>query len=176
MQSKILAILFWTLSAASAVGATVEEVFLGSLDAPRELRYADLSTPTPTLLLYQDGRCTLVVNTAVAGRNTGIGMVVSVAHEVGHCIALRAGLQVVSDGTTRFGESFADVYALAWVRKNKAGDLSAATAWLINQRLASRRISFAYDTVTAIRLAAAALAEVDSNFDPEEWTTEFFKP
>lgn len=151
-----------------------EEIFLGELESPRDIFYAEVRSPSPTLLQYfnEDKRCRLIVNSLILPYFDKAALVISVAHEVGHCYALRNGLQKIEDGTTRFGESFADVFSLVWVSKYEPELFDSAYMFLLRNRMHDRGINFAYDTLFAINRAKSMLP---TDKDPLEFTLHFFK-
>lgn len=116
------------------------------------------ATPTPYMTGYipETRECHLLVNTSVS-EPTGLERIVSIAHEAGHCQALRAGLQKIDGGATRYGEAFGDAFALAWISANVPDQLDAAAYMLWGRRGLDRQLDPAYNTLLIIRLTRASL-------------------
>lgn len=126
------------------------------------------SDPSPYSTGYypESKTCFLLVNTAVPA-SVGIEKEVAIMHEAGHCHELRLGLQDINGGATRYGEGFADVFALAWISKNDPDKFQEASFWLLQKRNLDRQANPAYNTLLIIRRAMISLPSGEL---PEEFT------
>lgn len=145
------------------------------LEADGPIAYRELDNSriaSPFMTAYDPGTktCILVSNIAF-GQLNQLAHDISSAHEAGHCVLLRAAIINIDDGASRLGETFADVYAIAWMYYNKPERFEEAVNWLVERRVASRRISASYDTIAAIYRAKRLLAPGKT---PAQFTLELF--
>jgi hypothetical protein len=131
-------------------------------------------TPAPFMTGYQPKfkRCELLVNTS-APQPTGLSRRIAIAHEAGHCHALRLGLQQIDGGVTKFGETFGDVFAVTWISKHEPENLDKAVELLFAERGMNRQVDPAYNTLFMIRRARIALP---SEKDPLQFTIDLLAP
>lgn len=112
--------------------------------------------------------CTIMVNTASPmAALQGSQLLVTLAHEAGHCHAMRRQLQAPSSIPTRFGEAFGDVFALAWISKNQPTELEEAHQYLLKVRSENRQFNPAYNTLLLVN---RAMAQLPSTVDPVQFT------
>lgn len=138
--------------------------------ALRQLDNSQIASPFMTAYDPSTKTCILVSNIAF-GQMNELAHDITVAHEAGHCVSLRAGIINIDDGASRLGETFADVYAIAWMYYNKPERFEEAVNWLVQRRVASRRINASYDTIAAIYRAKQLLAPGKT---PAQFTIELF--
>lgn len=132
------------------------------------------ATPTPFMTGYQTKSrlCSLLVNTS-AVQPTGLGRMVDIIHEAGHCRSLRLGLAVIDDGVTKYGEAFGDVFVLAWFSKYHPDLLDKALEHLYAERAVNRMIDPAYNTLFVMRRARVGLPTTK---EPVDYTIEVLAP
>lgn len=123
------------------------------------------ATPTPYMTGYvpETKECHLLINKSVK-EPEGLAKTVALAHEAGHCVALRNDLQKIDGGVTRYGEAFGDIYALAWISKNQPADLDAALNFIWQERSLNRQFDNAYNTLFVVRMARNQLPTTKSVF------------
>jgi hypothetical protein len=123
-----------------------------------------------------DGECHLLLNRSVNLAVPDLDRKIALAHETGHCVALRLGVQTMEEGTTRKGEGFADVWALAWVQLTENSQtLHAAYERLLEMRQMSRRVDPNYNTILPVRLAGEDLIAARTLVDPIQFTLDFMR-
>jgi hypothetical protein len=115
--------------------------------------------------------CALLVNMDVAEIEEPL-LTISLAHEAGHCYALRTGNQDINQRPTRYGEAFGDVFGLAWMARHRPDLYQAAASALMQQRMRDRRVNQIYDTLLPMKQAMAALPTVK---DPLTFTLDLLK-
>ncbi len=136
------------------------------------------SSPSMVMTGYDsiDGECHLLLNRSANLVVSDLDRKIALAHETGHCVALRIGAQTIQEGTTRKGEGFADVWALAWIQLTENYQtLHAAYARLLEMRQMSRRIDPNYNTILPVRLAGEDLIATRILVDPTQFTLDFMR-
>lgn len=154
--------------------ATPDPVQEFSREGPFQQFEVQAASPTPFLTGYipETRECHLLINTSVP-QPEGLERTVALAHEAGHCYALRHGLQGIEGGATPYGEAFGDVFALAWVSRYLPAQFEEALILLYAHRSLDRRIDPAYNTLFVMRRASITLP---SNKDPGEFTRDLLNP
>jgi hypothetical protein len=123
-----------------------------------------------------DGECHLLLNRSANLVASDLDRKIALAHETGHCVALRIGAQTIQEGTTRKGEGFADVWALAWIQLTEnSHTLHAAYERLLEMRQMSRRVDPSYNTILPVRLAGEELIATRTLVDPIQFTLDFMR-
>jgi hypothetical protein len=145
---------------------------------PVEIYSVDTDQPTPFLTGYipETRTCHLLVNNA-AIQPTELEYRIQVAHEAGHCVALRTGKQTLGDlgiSNRRYGETFGDIYALAWVFVNEPQNLDEAFRLLSETRKRDLRQDRAYDTLRGMNLAYRLLKSSTTG-DPATFTLKLYE-
>lgn len=153
LAAFFLAAFFLTLAGAAPV-VTPERIW-AELKQPGQVVHVNASSPTPFMVGFRGDECQLLVNDRME-RSVGIALVLAVAHEAGHCEAVKAKVHL-RDEVSRRGEGFADVYALAWVSVNRPEQLDEAFQLLMSWRKQSRRENGAYDTLFILNFARVSL-------------------
>lgn len=121
-----------------------------------------------------EGECHLLLNRSANLVVSDLDRKIALAHETGHCVALRIGAQTLREGTTRKGEGFADVWALAWIQLTESSQtLHAAYERLLEMRQMSRRVDPNYNTILPVRLAGEELTATRTLVDPTQFTLDF---
>jgi hypothetical protein len=148
-------------------------------DGPVEIFSIETDQPTPFLTGYipETRTCHLLVN-RMAVQPTGLEYRIQTAHEAGHCVALRNGKQTLGDLSTanrRYGETFGDIYALAWIRVNEPESLDEAYRLLVETRSRDRRQDQAYDTLRGMRTAYSLLKMAAGTGDPAAFTLKMYE-
>lgn len=123
-----------------------------------------------------DGECHLLLNRSANLEVPSLDRKIALAHETGHCVALRVGAQTIREGTTRSGEGFADVWALAWIQLTESPQtLRLAYERLLEMRQMSRRVDPNYNTILPVRLAGEELLSARTPIDPTQFTLDFMR-
>ncbi len=147
-------------------------------DGPVEVFSVDTDQPTPYLTGYipETRTCHLLVNRN-AIQPTELEYRIQTAHEAGHCVALRNNKQVLGDLSTanrRYGETFGDIYALAWIKAHEPESFDAAYQLLIDTRKRDRRQDQAYDTLRGMTLAYRLLSTGEA-VNPTTFTLKLYE-
>jgi hypothetical protein len=131
-------------------------------------------TPSPYLTGYipETKACHLLVNRSVQTPR-GLEQRIQIAHEAGHCFALRRGLQSIGGGATRYGEAFGDVFALAWISSTEPENLQEAVQYLVDHRALDRQLDPAYNTILMI---LRARTQLPTTKDPVQFTIDLLGP
>jgi len=120
--------------------------------------------------------CHLLLNRSANLIVSDLDRKIALAHETGHCVALRLGVQTIQEGTTRKGEGFADVWALAWIQLTESSQtLHSAYERLLEMRQMSRRVDPNYNTILPVRLAGEDLIARRIPVDPIQFTLDFMR-
>lgn len=173
MKRLIAALLFCVSTVAMAIPEF--EVFKKELEYSGPVEEIEVNAASPSYFMTgyspETKRCALLINQR-AIIPEGVLLIVSLAHEAGHCYALRMGLQDISKTPTKYGEAFGDVFALAWIAKNRPDIFQQAVGELLEQRKRDRRQNSVYDTLFIIRVAQSQLPTLK---DPIDFTVEVLK-
>ena len=148
-------------------------------DGPVEVFSVDTDQPTPYLTGYipESKTCHLLVNRS-AVQPIGLEYRIQTAHEAGHCVALRNGKQSLGDlsiGNRRYGETFGDIYALAWFRTNEPESLDEVYRLLVETRSRDRRQDQAYDTLRGMKLAYSLLKLANAPGNPAAFALKLYE-
>lgn len=151
------------------------------LDGPVTVDLVRAPSPSPVMTAYEPTtrRCLLFINVDGVLASDPLERLVALAHEAGHCVALRDGRQSITEGPTLLGEGYADAYALAWVAVHAPAQLEEAAGRLLVIRNISRRINPIYNTLIIVRLSLARLLELrrlGEAIDPRRFAAELTQP
>lgn len=141
---------------------------------PYKVFEVNTSAPTPFMTGYipETKECHLLVNMSVV-QPIGFGRDVLIAHEAGHCHALRLGLQRIDGGVTQYGEAFGDVFALAWVSRYVPDKVDDALEYLWGVRSMNRQMNPEYNTMFVMRRARI---DLPTTKDPVTFTRDLLQP
>lgn len=144
-----------------------------ALEPQVDMTIVNAETPSPVFMGYETAtrRCVVLLNLKADLAVPQLDRLLYLAHELGHCQALRSSLQELGPVPTAEGEAFGDIYALSWLAYYEPQLLDQGFERLLVLRNLSRRVNPVYNTLIPIRLTYARLTELraqDRRVSPQD--------